>query len=142
MSWVGCSRTLPHDFDPRKAHDHADWYATLPSDAADLETLAVLLIPSNTTLSRAASSRAWGPDIPDELRAELFVGPARVFLRPGKTVYKLDVRTSDGVAEFELDVELEAGKRYELAIVENGDDVRFDLFELHESSYAALYPNE
>jgi hypothetical protein len=63
-------------------------------------------------------------------------------LRPGKAVYKLDVRTSDGVAEFELDVELEAGKRYELAIVENGDDVRFDLLELHESSYAALYPNE
>jgi hypothetical protein len=142
MSAVGCSRTLPHDFHPRKAHDHADWYATLPSAAADREALAVLLVPSNTTLSRAPFPRGPGPDIPDELHAELFVGPARVFLQPGRTVYKLDVRTINGVAEFELDVELEAGKRYELAIVENGDDVRFDLFELHESSYAALYPNE
>jgi hypothetical protein len=52
------------------------------------------------------------------------------------------VQTIDGVMQFELDAEFETGKQYALHIVENGERVVFDLFELHRSSYAALYPND
>lgn len=70
-----------------------------------------------------------------------FVGPARVFLSPGKRHCFIDVKTKDGVVRLELDAEFEAGKRYELVVLESGDDVAFELFELHPSSYAAIYPD-
>lgn len=142
MSSIGCSQALPHDFDPRKARDVAPGRVEYSADATQREALAVLLLPSNTTLSTPTSRRSWLDVYVGESYVEYYVGPARIFLPPGDRLYMLRVKTSDSVVEFKLFVEVEAGKRYELAIVENGNDVRFDLFELHESSYAALYPNE
>lgn len=145
LSSMGCSRTLPHDFDPHKAYD-----VDAPNSAVAGETaeLAVLLVPSNTTLSGIPPARGRfrsGLDVVaagmGDVTVEQHFGPVRIFMPPGKHHYKLTVQVAGRVAEFELEVDVQAGKQYELTIVESGFDVAFDLYELHPSSYAALYPN-
>jgi hypothetical protein len=138
---IGCSAlTTRYDFDPRQAHDHTAPAIANPRDAEDGEIVAVLLIPANTTVDR--------PNFPHSLEVarsfyhEKYVGPARVFLMPGKRRYIVRVHSPDGVVELELEAVFESGKRYELHIVEDSERVAFELFELHPSSYTALYPND
>lgn len=53
---IGCSSLRIHyDFDPRKARDHIAPRIANPRDAEDSEIVAVLLIPSNTTVDRPNS---------------------------------------------------------------------------------------
>jgi hypothetical protein len=145
VSSMGCSRVLPHDFDPRKAYDVDAPNSAVAGEAAEL---AVLLVPSNTTLSGIPPARGRVRSSLDVVAAEIgtiaveqHFGPVRIFLPPGKSHYKLTVQVAGGVAEFELEFDLRAGKQYELTIVESGFDVAFDVYELHPSTYAALYPN-
>jgi hypothetical protein len=101
----------------------------MPGDATELENVAVLLVPTNTTvfLPRPHRVRIFtgNPDF------ENYRGPARIFLPPGKRYYKVRVRTADGDTDLELEVEFKPGKRYELSIVDDDERVAFELFELH-----------
>ena len=137
---LGCSRTLPHDFDARNARDYIAPRVPMSRGAAGNEILAVLLVPTNTTVARLVPPSRLS--IPDNIIGESYAGPARVFLPPGERRYTVRVQTTDEVVELALDAEFESGKRYELVIVEDGDRVAFELFELHPSSYATLYPRD
>ena len=137
---LGCSRTLPHEFDARTARDYIAPRVPTARDAVESAILAVLLVPMNTTVVRYEPPSRLG--IGDNITNERYVGPARVFLPPGERRYKVRVQTVDDVFELALDAEFEPGKRYELVILEDGKHVAFELFELHPSSYATLYPRD
>lgn len=140
--YVGCSRTVPHDYDARNARDYMAPESAIPRKAHEPEKLAVLLVPTNTIVFRPnVRSNLNIPDNPDR---EWYVGPARVFLPPGYRRYKVQVQGAEGVFDLDLDADFEAGKRYELSIIEDGDEVAFELFELHptESTGTAAAPGQ
>jgi hypothetical protein len=101
----------------------------MPSDDAELENVAVLLVPTNTTVFLPRPHRV--QSFMENLDFERYRGPARVFLPPGKRYYMVRVRTADGDIDLELEADFEPGKRYELAIVDDDERVAFELFELH-----------
>lgn len=135
-----CSPTVTHELAPRNAEDYTAPRSVTSGAASELEPLAVLLVPTNTSVVRP-NFVFRRPDI-HKIELERYVGPARVFLPPGKRSYVVRIRTAEGVVELRLEAEFEAGKRYELDIIDDEDEVAFELFELHPRSYGAVYPND
>lgn len=70
---------------------------------------------------------------------ESFVGPARVFLAPGRQRWRLSVLTDDGRVGAPFDAELQAGGRYLIEIDESDDNFEWSLIRLSDQSYRELY---
>lgn len=132
---LGCAGTLLHDFSSRDAHDYDCHCGGDPP---------VLLIPANTHLyTQQPEARASGPHLADASLAtarEEYHGPARIFLWPGPHYYALSVTTSQGIADFDLNLPAKAGERYLLEITVTNDNVTTAVLKLTEASYQELYP--
>ena len=131
------TKTFSYRFEPRVTRDFV-YEAHDTEEPLAPEELAVVLLPEGVTLFQEGTLYRSYPFGGEYRRGrEKYVGPARVFLPPGRRFYDIEIGADeDERSVVPISIDLRPGHAYELRVTVTSDNVEWALIPVSTESYA------